>query len=167
MSVHSSDQTSIPTSLTSTAADDKIKILEKELNYWRTQYEVIKLNDSHILLSLADNKKTNGLDIPEITYSKDQQLYNHFNKKFEKVFSEKILSESQLKNYIIECEMLHNNLEALSQEQEKLEAKLKESRRLHQITEEDLTTTRINYEEQISVLTEQVISLSDQLANLK
>lgn len=28
-------------------------------------------------------------------------------------------------------------------------------------------TTRINYEEQISVLTEQVISLSDQLAALK
>lgn len=28
-------------------------------------------------------------------------------------------------------------------------------------------TTRINYEEQISVLTEQVISLSDQLAELK
>lgn len=30
--------------------------------------------------------------------------------------------------------------------------------------EEDMATTRINYEEQISVLTEQLLSLSDQLA---
>lgn len=125
------------------------------------------MKDSQISVNFNDEEKDNGLDIPEITYSKEQLLYNNFNRKFEKVFTEKFLSESLLKNCMIECKMLNNNLEALSQELERVEAKLEESRRLHQITEEDLTTTRINYEEQISVLTEQVISLSDQLANSK
>lgn len=166
LSVHSSDHTSIPISLSST--DEKIKTLEKESNYWRAQYEIVKLNETHSSDHLIkDNSSGNGLDIPEISYSKEQQLYNHFYEKFEKIFADMFKSDSKVHNYAVECEMLQNNLEALAHENKSLHLKLDESQRLHQMTEEDLATTRINYEEQISVLTEQVISLSDQLANLK
>lgn len=41
----------------------------------------------------------------------------------------------------------------------------RETQRLLKELEEDFVTTRVNYEEQICVLTEQVISLSDQLAS--
>lgn len=48
------------------------------------------------------------------------------------------------------------------QEKEKL---LRESQSLYNRLEEDFVTTRVNYEEQICVLTDQVIHLSDQLAS--
>lgn len=45
------------------------------------------------------------------------------------------------------------------------ERALKESQTLYDRLEEDFVTTRVNYEEQICVLTDQVLHLSDQLAS--
>lgn len=42
---------------------------------------------------------------------------------------------------------------------------LKESHSSYDRLEEDFVTTRVNYEEQICVLTDQVLHLSDQLAS--
>lgn len=168
LSVHSCDHPSIQTITSS--IDEKVGGLEKEVSYWKSQYEVLKLNDPAVKTDGDHNTNDdhdNGLDIPEIVYSKERLLDQHYNTKFEKIFTEKYYTESKLRDCMSECELLQHNLDALSSEQEKLEAELKESQRLHQIAEEDLATTRINYEEQISVLTEQVISLSDMLANSK
>jgi hypothetical protein len=48
------------------------------------------------------------------------------------------------------------------EEKEKL---IRESQAIYTRLEEDFLTTRVNYEEQISVLTDQVIHLSDQLSS--
>lgn len=42
---------------------------------------------------------------------------------------------------------------------------LKESQTAYNRLEEDFLTTRVNYEEQICVMTDQVLHLSDQLAS--
>lgn len=42
---------------------------------------------------------------------------------------------------------------------------IQESQTLYTRLEEDFITTRVNYEEQICVLTDQVINLSDQLSS--
>lgn len=55
----------------------------------------------------------------------------------------------------------------ISSELDSIDRKYNESQQNLQISDDDLTTTRLNYEEQISVLTEQVISLSEQLAASK
>lgn len=54
--------------------------------------------------------------------------------------------------------MLHEDL----QEKDRV---LRESQSLYIRLEEDFVTTRVNYEEQICVLTDQVLHLSDQLAS--
>lgn len=56
-------------------------------------------------------------------------------------------------------------MELLLEENQEKECALKESHLLYERLEEDFVTTRVNYEEQICVLTDQVISLSDQLAS--
>jgi hypothetical protein len=48
---------------------------------------------------------------------------------------------------------------------EEKEKKLSESQASFVRLEEDFLTTRVNYEDQICVLTDQVISLSDQLSS--
>lgn len=91
----------------------------------------------------------------------------------------------------IQCDSLQRHLEIVNDELNDQRRKYTELQRSLQIADEDLVcfrcepcrkwcrvviffvvaklqaTTRINYEEQISVMTEQVISLSDQLAELK
>lgn len=56
--------------------------------------------------------------------------------------------------------LLYNELKQREQELDNIKQLLK-------IADEDLATTRINYEEHISVLSEQIIGLSDQLAASK
>lgn len=93
---------------------------------------------------------------------------------------------------VLQSESLQKHLDIVNNDLKMQERKFRESQRNLQLVDEDLVsfvfdilsffvnlhkkklhfspsqaTTRINYEEQISVLTEQVISLSDQLAELK
>lgn len=93
---------------------------------------------------------------------------------------------------VLQCDALQKHLENLTLELKAQEEKFMEKERDLRIADEDMVafnirpivtgpssfksnilflysqaTIRINYEEQIAVLTEQVISLSDQLAALK
>lgn len=63
-----------------------------------------------------------------------------------------------------QCEHLQSNMAALHSELLVQHDLVEHTKLAVQLADEDLATTRLNYEEQISVLTEQLISLSDQLA---
>ena len=110
-------------------------------------------------------------------------IYNLFSKRFEELFQEKCKAESKVINYVTEvsaynclncinypilqfqCESLKNNIELLHQDLEELGKVLHESQASYVRLEEDFITTRVNYEDQICVLTDQVLSLSDQLSS--
>lgn len=104
---------------------------------------------------------------PSTTSIKEQLIFNNFSKKFEDLLKNKCMSESRLVSYQVEAEHLRNCFENSAQEVKDKENELILAGRTIQTLEEDLATTRVNYEEQISVLTEQVISLSEQLASCK
>lgn len=59
---------------------------------------------------------------------------------------------------------MKNNIEMLVEDIEQKDRTLRESQSIYTRLEEDFVTTRVNYEEQICVLTDQVLHLSDQLA---
>lgn len=120
----------------------------------------------------SDNNKgvqndNNSLQITSTTTIKEQLIFNNFSKKFEDLLKTKCMSESRVASYQVEADHLHNCLENSTQELKDKENELMVAGRTIQTLEEDLATTRVNYEEQISVLTEQVISLSEQLASCK
>lgn len=216
-------------------ADDRIAFLEKELNHYRTQYELLKINDALRLdasnqlpnnscniinsnnnqsrkvlssqsstsssLSNTNNNNNhstcvnyptssqssgsksspcqNSRSLPEPstssskgaddeqsneTMNRDQVVYEYFSKRFEQLFQEKCKAESKVLNYITECESLKNNIEILIEDNEEKERKFQELKAMYVRLEEDFVTTRVNYEDQICVLTDQVLHLSDQLS---
>lgn len=161
LSVSESEHT--PTHLLS-SNDERISKLEREIFHWKTKYEL--LEKGNVLEISTENNTKIGATLNDNT-TKDSILYSHFNKKLEDLFEQKCLAESKAINMETECESLQKNLKILQSKLSKNELKFVESQRNWQISEEDLATTRINYEEQISVLTEQVISLSEQLAAMK
>jgi peptidoglycan hydrolase CwlO-like protein len=57
------------------------------------------------------------------------------------------------------------NIEMMLEDVQEKDRALKESQTSYTRLEEDFVTTRVNYEEQICVLTDQVLNLSDQLAS--
>ena len=116
--------------------------------------------------------------------NRDQIVYEYFSKRFDELFYEKCKAESKVINYVTEvcltlhstklinwwiflfqCDSLRSNIELLLEEVSEKDRALKESQSLYTRLEEDFVTTRVNYEEQICVLTDQVLHLSDQLAS--
>ncbi|KAH8359059.1 hypothetical protein KR093_004103 [Drosophila rubida] len=96
--------------------------------------------------------------------TKEQLIYSVFSKKYEDLLRLKALAESRLRSSEQEATHLQICLENATQELKSKDEQQSSLGGALQMLEEELTTTRINYEEQISVLTEQVISLSEQLA---
>ncbi|XP_022211544.2 protein phosphatase 1 regulatory subunit 21 [Drosophila obscura] len=173
-------------------AEDRIAVLEKEAAHWRAQYEVAKLhqnlnaNPSKDLSICSCSTAAAGITVkpsePEARGSqrardsmqeppepptKEQLIYSVFSKKFEDLLRLKVQAESRLRSFELEVQHLQNCLENATHELSAKDEQLASLGGALQMMEEELTTTRINYEEQISVLTEQVISLSDQLAACK
>lgn len=163
LSVSESEHT--PTHLL-TSNDERISKLEREIFHWKTKYELLEKRNV-LEISTTENNTKIGATFTDDNTTKDSILYSHFNKKLDDLFEQKCLAESKAINVEVECESLQKNLKILQSKLSKNELKFVESQRNWQISEEDLATTRINYEEQISVLTEQVISLSEQLAAMK
>ncbi|TDG52189.1 hypothetical protein AWZ03_001470 [Drosophila navojoa] len=104
---------------------------------------------------------------PQEPPTKEQLIYSAFSKKYEELLRLKALAESRVRSF--EQEILHLQicLENATQELKAKDDQLSSVGSALQMLEEELSTTRYNYEEQISVLTEQVISLSEQLAACK
>lgn len=91
------------------SGDERFKAMEKEVVYWRTQYEILKIgqrvHDQHIAAP-NDVRKTEtiGGDKDTKTLEKNDDdneklLYNHFTSKIEDLFSQKCLAESKLVIY--------------------------------------------------------------------
>ncbi|XP_050070153.1 protein phosphatase 1 regulatory subunit 21 [Anopheles maculipalpis] len=167
---------------TAVSQDDRIVFLEKELNHWRAQYELLKIEtSSHIRIApkveqkedifshgadginrtLEDNQQQNEVQ------TREQKLTACFTKSIEELFHDKCRAESKLASHFIECQRLQTHLDVLKNRLKEREEANREEERRYRIIEDELSRTRLNYEEQISVLTEQVISLSDQLAKAK
>ncbi|XP_067625638.1 uncharacterized protein [Eurosta solidaginis] len=104
---------------------------------------------------------------PFVPPTKEQLIYNTFSRKFEDLLKAKCLAESRITSYETEAEHFQICLENATHELKAKDEQITSINQALQILEEDLATTRINYEEQISVLTEQVINLSEQLAAYK
>lgn len=162
LSVSESEHT--PTHLLN-SNDERISKLEREIFHWKTKFELLEKGNGMLEISTENNTKIGATFADQPT--KDSILYDHFNKKLEDLFEQKCLAQSKAINLETECESLQKNLKIQQNKLSRNELKFVESQRNWQISEEDLATTRINYEEQISVLTEQVISLSEQLAAMK
>ncbi|EDW83383.1 uncharacterized protein Dwil_GK22345 [Drosophila willistoni] len=165
------------------STEERVVMLEKEVAHWRAQYEVAKLQqnlNSNKDLSLANcSSSAAGVTVKPMgeaapsgqdsadPLAKEQLIYNLFSRKYEDLLRLKAQSESRQRSFELESMHLQNCLENATQELKSKDEQLASLGGALQMLEEELTTTRLNYEEQISVLTEQVISLSDQLAASK
>lgn len=146
----------VDTAPVSCATEDRIVSLEKELSSLRAKCELLE----------GSNGRKNHSSDSECSgdRSAEQLLFEHFTQKVDEILLEKQLAESKLVSYLAECDNLKDHLEILTDELRDQERRFAESQRAVQTVEDQLQTTRLNYQDQISVLTEQVLSLSDQLA---
>lgn len=145
----------------SSATEDRILSLEKELTALRSKYELLQLQEK---TRGAEGEQQQQPTAGGEAGAAEEMLYEHFSKTIDEILLERQLAESKLVSYLAECDSLRNQLEILTDELRDQERQLGESQRTVKRVEDHLQTTRLNYEEQISVLTEQVLSLSDQLA---
>ncbi|XP_061397007.1 protein phosphatase 1 regulatory subunit 21 [Musca vetustissima] len=122
-----------------------------------------------IIPSFADgkNKRDSGKDHHAMPCSKELLIFNHLSKKLEDLLKDKVWAESKVRSVETEVDNLQICLENATQELKNKDDQIESINQALHLLEEDMTTTRVNYDEQISVLTEQIISLSEQLAASK
>lgn len=89
--------------------EDRLSVLEKEMVYWRTQYEILqikaKISDRQTVPSpTRDTNKTIEMDEnPKETLVNAAELISaHFSKKMEDLFMKKCMAESKLAIYVEE-----------------------------------------------------------------
>uniref|UniRef100_A0A1A9VFN2 TTKRSYEDQ domain-containing protein n=1 Tax=Glossina austeni TaxID=7395 RepID=A0A1A9VFN2_GLOAU len=75
--------------------------------------------------------------------------------KYEELLRDKHSAESHLNSYKSEVDHLQNCLENATQELKAKDEQIQSINQASQLLEDELATTRVNYEEQISVLAEQ------------
>lgn len=165
--------------------DDRIVFLEKELSHWRAQYELLKVESASHRESGGASAACNvardcGEELPQMTeknsednqtqsefQSREEKLTERFTKSIGDLFHDKCRAESKLASHLLESQRLQSQLDIMKNRLKECEDAKRDEEHRYRIIEDELARTRLNYEEQISVLTEQVISLSDQLANCK
>lgn len=166
--------------------DDRIVFLEKELSHWRAQYELLKVESASHREggggggASSASSVARGEDVPQETeknsednqtqsefQSREEKLTERFTKSIGDLFHDKCRAESKLASHLLESQRLQSHLDIMKNRLKECEDAKRDEEHRYRIIEDELARTRLNYEEQISVLTEQVISLSDQLANCK
>lgn len=168
----------------SSNCDDRIVFLEKELSHWRAQYELLKIEttshrgalgaaagavrkDDEFLLEVAENiRNPEDNQIQSEHQSRELKLTERFTKSIGELFHDKCRAESKLASHLLESQRLQSHLDITKNRLKDSEEAIRDEEHRYRIVEDELARTRLNYEEQISVLTEQVVSLSEQLANL-
>lgn len=160
--------------------DDRIVFLEKELSHWRAQYELIKIETTS-QRGAAEDLSRKEQDFPQDTVeknvednqvqseqqSREQKLTECFTKSIGDLFHDKCRAESKLASHLLESQRLQSHLDIMKNRLKDGEDTIRDKEHRYHIIEDELARTRLNYEEQISVLTEQVVSLSEQLASCK
>lgn len=160
--------------------DDRIVFLEKELSHWRAQYELLKVESAGGAPAASNVVRDCGEELPQETeknsednqtqsefQTREEKLTERFTKSIGELFHDKCRAESKLASHLLESQRLQSHLDIMKNRLKECEDAKRDEEHRYRIIEDELARTRLNYEEQISVLTEQVISLSDQLANCK
>ncbi|XP_065072450.1 serine/threonine-protein kinase dst2 [Ochlerotatus camptorhynchus] len=167
----------------SSNCDYRIVFLEKELSHWRAQYELLKIEttshrgahgaaagaarkDDEFSLEVAE-KNAEDNQIQSEHQSRELKLTERFTKSIGDLFHDKCRAESKLASHLLESQRLQSHLDITKNRLKDSEEAIRDEEHRYRIIEDELARTRLNYEEQISVLTEQVVSLSEQLASCK
>lgn len=166
--------------------DDRIVFLEKELSHWRAQYELLKIESTsqwgtsvveearHISSKKelefpheGAEKNSEDNQIQSEQQLREKKLTDCFTKSIGNLFHDKCRAESKLASHLLESQRLQSHLDIMKNRLKEGEETIRHKEHRYHIIEDELARTRLNYEEQISVLTEQVVSLSEQLASCK
>ncbi|CAB3246328.1 unnamed protein product [Arctia plantaginis] len=96
--------------------------------------------------------------------AREDRMKTYFRNKISELKAEKEELKSKTEHYVKECEMLRLRFEEMEREKATDEHTLHEKHNTISRLEEELHSTSHNYEEQMSVLTEHVAGLNEQLA---
>ncbi|CAH0400349.1 unnamed protein product [Chilo suppressalis] len=118
----------------------------------------------------AEGKLTGLLGSMEVPFllnhevqAREERVKTYFRNKISKLEGEKDELRSKTEHYVTECEMLRLRFEEMERDKELDRHTLQEKHNTISRLEEELHSTSHNYEEQMSVLTEHVAGLNDQL----
>ncbi|XP_013147814.1 PREDICTED: protein phosphatase 1 regulatory subunit 21 isoform X2 [Papilio polytes] len=95
---------------------------------------------------------------------REERLQQYYRAKLSAARADRDLLATKTEHYINECEMLRLRFEEMERERERDALTVEEKHNTISRLEEELHSTSHNYEQQMSVLTEHVAGLNDQLA---
>lgn len=109
-----------------------------------------------------------SLEVPFLlnqeTQAREERMMTYFRNKISELNAERAELKSKTEHYVKECELLRLRFEEMEREKQTDEETLRDKHNTISRLEEELHSTSRNYEEQMSVLTEHVAGLNEQLA---
>lgn len=104
--------------LSHSSSEERLALLEKEMVYWRTQYEILRIGakvqenaivsrDGKKIEMDGDRDNSEKKTIIDCASENEQLIHSHYSKKLEELFMQKCMAESKLAIYIEEVRYTH------------------------------------------------------------
>jgi len=111
-------------------------------------------------LSKLKGEETNAGDNNE-----ENLIENHIKTKIDELISEKLFADSKATHLYLECLALQKRLQYWEKCKNKAQEALKSAQNVIKDLKDDAKTTSLNYEDQLSLMSEHLANMNDRLTN--
>jgi len=136
----------------------RLEDVERDREHWKLEHQL-----SQIKLQKVHNSGDKILDQDEFIH-REVEMKKAFQKRLGELVGERINSDSKTTSYFLECEALAFKVEELEEQFTQASGELNEKRDMLDRGEEEIRTMQLNYEEQLSVMSDHLAEMNSKLA---
>jgi len=135
--------------------NEKLKKSEQAKEHWKLECQLLQMK-----LSKLKGEETNAGDNNE-----ENLIENHIKTKIDELISEKLFADSKATHLYLECLALQKRLQYWEKCKNKAQEALKSAQNDIKDLKDDAKTTSLNYEDQLSLMSEHLANMNDRLTN--
>jgi len=142
----------------------KIKELEKDREHWKLEYQLMAIKLEKLKQEACNTNEVPSIELDDLLTQREEELKSVWESRIEELISSRLLADSKAIAYYLELEALTARLQFIKNEEQRLKREASTARLEENKVREEISDTKSNYENQLSVMTEHLANMNSKLA---
>jgi len=142
----------------------KIKELEKDREHWKLEYQLMAIKLEKLKQEACNTTEVPSIELDDLLTQREEELKSVWESRIEELISSRLLADSKAIAYYLELEALTARLQFKKNEEQRLKREASTARLEENKVREEISDTKSNYENQLSVMTEHLANMNSKLA---
>jgi len=142
---------------------DRQQEMEKDREHWKLEFQLAQVKLQKAAKQPIDQQGDSESELTSL--SKEKEIKSMFETRLGELVEDRIESDSKSTAYYLECQALSLKITKLEEELSKVSDKLVDKSDMLVKGEEEIKTMQVNYEEQLSVMSEHLAEMNTKLAS--